>query len=602
MSRRLISLPAVVALALCLSVVLARADTIVLIDGTELEVTTIIAKPDGYWVKLASGESRTLLKSQVKEVRKGSPSAGAKPTVNAPAAKPSSAGSSSAKPASGGDAFKYIKSRADRVDDPITAVAMWEKFVESNPASPDIDAAKAELEKWQTLQKDEAEKINGKWVSGDEKKQLFEKVEKLTKDGTNMLEGTQQIEGIKKLEEVLKLYPNSFEANFALGYHYLSKGLMGSDGRGNLAYMDKSIVLLENAAKIQPKSAACWSNLAIGYNFRKRYELSLQVAYKAAKIRDDKDVVQNLVNAIAQAPRGMQTSNQKLKPIIEDALQLARKHGIDPGSRVAWQYIRPIAADEAQIVSAGGDSDIDEGKAGPAWSGSGFFITPDGYFLTNHHVATGDAKSPIKKNITFRVRMDDGSEKNAELIAVDDDADVALMKIKTDSPVPFLKLADDNPKQASRLLVLGYPTTGTSKSNLQVSEGSVKSINDGDEHEVWMDLNTTHGNSGGPIVDRNSRVVAILTAGRQVHNMTIVLGVGPKQIKRFFDKIGGKAPKTAYWEPAGTGEFDGERLTDTARKATLLVIAIRVDKADIANAVASAGESTEAAPATQPGD
>jgi len=117
-----------------------------------------------------------------------------------------------------------------------------------------------------------------------------------------------------------------------------------------------------------------------------------------------------------------------------------------------------------------------------------------------------------------------------------------------------------------------------------------------------MDLNTTHGNSGGPIVDRNGRVVAILTAGRQQFNMTIVLGVGPKQIKKFFETIADKAPKNALWEPAGTAEFDGEKLADLAKKSTLLVMAIRVEKADIANATASATPTPEEEPTTKPGE
>ena len=58
----------------------------------------------------------------------------------------------------------------------------------------------------------------------------------------------------------------------------------------------------------------------------------------------------------------------------------------------------------------------------------------------------------MTSGLTFtahNVRLDDGTEKNAELIAVDDKADIALMKVKSDSSVPYLKLADDNPKQAA---------------------------------------------------------------------------------------------------------------------------------------------------------
>jgi len=165
------------------------------------------------------------------------------------------------------------------------------------------------------------------------------------------------------------------------------------------------------------------------------------------------------------------------------------------------------AADARQRSAPGAPSEVaKEGRPGPAWSGSGFFISGDGYLLTNHHVATGDPKSAPLKNITFRVRLDDGTEKNAELVAVDDKADIALMKIKTDKgSVPFLQVADDNPKQAAKALVLGYPVTGEEEPTLQISEGQVKSLHPGAEHEVWFDLNTTHGNSGGPIVDRTCK-------------------------------------------------------------------------------------------------
>lgn len=587
----------------------ARGDVIVLTDGTQIEVTTVIKKSDGLWVRLPDGTTRTIPASQVREHRKGSaasaapsaPAASAGTAVRTPggtASLPARPGTASAATSAG---FAAVKARADRVEQPIVAVSMWEAWVEANPASPDLAAAKAELENWTKLQKDEAEKINGKWVGGEDKKKLQEKVERLIEEGNSMLQGTQFVEGVKKLEEARSLYPNSFEANFELGYFYLVKGLVGATGRGNTEYLNKATDLLETAAKIKPQSAATWSNLAIVYNFKKQYEKSVQYAYKAAKIRDDKDTVQNLVNSIGHAPSAMQRNNTKIRPILEDAFLLADKHGVSRQA-ATWMYIRPKVEDEEKIVSADGDSDIDEGKPGQAWSGSGFFITPDGYLLTNHHVATGDAKSKVKRNITFRVRFDDGSEKNAELIAVDDEADIALMKVNVDSPVDYLRMADDNPNQAAKALVLGYPATGSSKHSLQISEGQVKSINPGDEHEVWFDLNTTHGNSGGPIVDRNCRVIGILTAGRTVYNVTYVLGVGPNQIRKFLEKVGERAPQHVTWESPGTADFDGERLTGQARKSTLLILAIRLDKSEIPAAAPApaAGADGDGATSTTP--
>jgi tetratricopeptide (TPR) repeat protein len=564
------------------------ADTLRLKDGTVLE-GKVIEQPDRYWIKLADGTSKTVLKKDVASLERGdakpkvpgsdikapppppAPANGAKGAISGNSMPIGGASAGAGAAAAGtSPAFAAVKSKADRAEAPVIAQQLWDKFIESNPPPADLAAAKAEKEKWDALAKENAEKINGKWVGGEERKKLIKEYKEMVKQGYEEVHGNQYVEGLKKLEKAQAMYPQGFDANFELGYFHLHRGVIGSNGQGNLSEIDKGIKALEAAQRVLPNSPATLSNLAIGYNFRKRYEDSVLVAYRAAKIQDTKDIVQNLVNAIAYAPRGMQQSNQKVKPIMEDAIQMAQKHGLSLEGSGSWPYIRPSENDK--------EPEPGEEKAPPgaAWAGSGFFVTDDGYIITNHHVATGDPKTAIQKDISFRVTFDDGSQKTAELIAIDENADIALMKVKVDSPVPFLKVADANPNQAAKALVLGYPATGEDKPTMQISEGSVKSVHPGGEHEVWFDLNTTHGNSGGPIVDRGCRVIGILTSGWHEYNMWIVGGVGPLQIKSFLEKIGDKAPKLEYVALSeSAGDFNGEKLTEQARKCTLHILAIR---------------------------
>jgi S1-C subfamily serine protease len=559
----------------CLTVctVCVLADTLRLKDGTVLE-GKVIEQPDRYWIKLADGTSKTVLKKDVLNLERGD----AKPnkagvTVpggTAPAGKPASGTPISpgtpggGSPAGASASFAAVKAKADRVDAPIQAVQMWEAFTATKPSQQDLEAAKSELARWEQLKKDNAEKIKGVWVGGVERKKIVKQAKNLVSDGVKKIEEGQSTVGFKKIEEALNLYPQSFEANFHLGLYYLKKSTINVRAQFDLASLDKAVKTLETASKIAPKSSSVWSNLAIGYSFKKKHREAIETAYKACIMHESKATVTNLIGALGNSPRGV-AEQTWCKPIFDEAVLMAGRHGVELGT--GFYYLAPTEGDEIP----GADS-----PAGSVWSGSGFFVTTDGYLITNHHVATGEPKTPIKPEITFRVRMDDGTEKTAELIAVDDAADIAVMKIVPDAPVTPLKLADYYPEQGAEALVLGYPATGESEHTMEISNGTIKSVHEGDEHEVWFNLNTTHGNSGGPIVDASNNVIAILTAGRESFNMVITLGVSSQQIKTFLGKIGDKAPKVEWVKkPAPMPGFSAETLTKSARTSTVLVIAVR---------------------------
>src|SRR5205809_63775 len=64
--------------------------------------------------------------------------------------------------------------------------------------------------------------------------------------------------------------------------------------------------------------------------------------------------------------------------------------------------------------------------------GSGFVVHEDGYIVTNNHV--------IDRAREISVEMPDGRKFSADLLSTDSEADLAILKIKTDTPLPYLEL------------------------------------------------------------------------------------------------------------------------------------------------------------------
>lgn len=548
------------------------ASKIELRDGTTVmgEIRKIggsyqIVKTDGTRVFVPASE---VLRIDGKDVAGGdtaAPSTPAQPTQ--PGAKPITPVNDAS-----GNAFKVAKSKADKSEAPIVGVQLWDAFIEQYPNSSLIEDAKKEREVWDKLYKDKSEKVLGKWVGGQQLKDLKKKCDDLYREAVDPTQevGVKGEAGMRKLNEILKLYPKHFGANFEMGFYNLVKATQTQTG--SAVSLASAIKALERTSQIAPTVPEVWCNLAIGYNFRKEYQKSIECAYRAVQMRDEEKFVQVLANAIYYAPRQIVEVNPKIREINEMAQVLFRKYGIG-GAGGGWFYYRPTLGKNSEDIPDG------EGKRPPGvqWTGSGFFVTNDGYLITNHHVAAGDADKPVPEGISWRVRMDDGTEVPAELIQMDDKADIAVMKIKTEKPTSFLKIAEDNPEQGAEAMVLGYPASFSDDHLLQISKGTVKSVNSNEEYNVWFDLNTTHGNSGGPIVDRDGHVIGILTAGGKVYDMLYVFGVGPNQIETFMNVMGEKAPKVEYAKPVTTADgvlLDSQKLTRQCRSATVLVMAI----------------------------
>ena len=142
-------------------------------------------------------------------------------------------------------------------------------------------------------------------------------------------------------------------------------------------------------------------------------------------------------------------------------------------------------------------------------AGSGFLITPDGYLLTNHHVA--DAGDPIV------VTLDDGSERVAQKVGGDVDTDLALLRIGSASALPHLALGESRSLRVGQVVIaIGNPqglaqtvTTGVVSAldrSLRARSGRLI------EGVIQTDASLNPGNSGGPLLDTRAQVVGVNTA------------------------------------------------------------------------------------------
>ena len=143
--------------------------------------------------------------------------------------------------------------------------------------------------------------------------------------------------------------------------------------------------------------------------------------------------------------------------------------------------------------------------------GSGFIISPDGYILTNHHVA-GDASKIV-------VTLTSGDTYDADIIGADMVSDVAVLKIKGKN-FPFLKLSNsDDVIIGEWVIAFGNPFGwfyNNSKPTVTVGVVSNTGVSFVQEDRVYRDMIQTDaaissGNSGGPLVNALGEVIGINT-------------------------------------------------------------------------------------------
>jgi S1-C subfamily serine protease len=272
---------------------------------------------------------------------------------------------------------------------------------------------------------------------------------------------------------------------------------------------------------------------------KQRYQAAVEAAYKAAKLEDNKGIVQNLINTIGYAPPGLQ-NNSQVKPMIEEAMLLAGKYGISQAG--GWCWIRPEEEEAPRVASGGqrghtppGDEEEDKSRKGIIGNGTGFFISSNGYILTNRHVA--------KPGDYLMVRLQDETIKPAERIVIDDEQDMAVLRIKVNEPVPFIRLAGyDHPPVGADVAVFGFPLMDRFglKSSVKMTRGIVTAWDpDNVLCDVTVDATVNPGNSGGPMVDHHGNLLA-LTAMKTVADTGMVstygLGYSTQRIRKFFTK------------------------------------------------------------------
>jgi serine protease Do len=138
-------------------------------------------------------------------------------------------------------------------------------------------------------------------------------------------------------------------------------------------------------------------------------------------------------------------------------------------------------------------------------AGSGFFISPDGYAVTNNHV--------VDHARSVQVTTDDGATYKARVIGTDPKTDLALIKVDGKSSFAYVNFADRAPRVGDWVVAVGNPfgLGGTVTAGIVSAQG--RDIGSGPyDNYIQIDAPINKGNSGGPAFDINGNVIGVNTA------------------------------------------------------------------------------------------
>lgn len=160
--------------------------------------------------------------------------------------------------------------------------------------------------------------------------------------------------------------------------------------------------------------------------------------------------------------------------------------------------------------------------------GTAFMIDGKGFLITNAHVVKGSGTIVVNRN---------GQEFNAKIINIDQERDLAILKIQDEDFKPLgslpYSIKKSNVDLGEELYTLGYP-----REEIVYNMGylSAESGRDGDTSSCQISLSANPGNSGGPVFNKNGEIVGIISK-KETKAEGVVYAIKSKGIYKMIDEL-----------------------------------------------------------------
>jgi S1-C subfamily serine protease len=204
------------------------------------------------------------------------------------------------------------------------------------------------------------------------------------------------------------------------------------------------------------------------------------------------------------------------------------------------QFAKVAAAVADSVVTIEAVSDTEGSQ------GSGVVVDGRGYIVTNNHVISEAATNPSKYKMT--VVFNDGKEVPANLVGRDPKTDLAVLKVDNVDNLSVARLGDSEKLQVGEEVIAAGAPLGLRST---VTHGIISALHrpvplsgDGSDTDtvidgVQTDASINHGNSGGPLINMNSEVIGINTAGKSLSDSASGLGfaIPVNEVKATIDAL-----------------------------------------------------------------
>jgi len=259
---------------------------------------------------------------------------------------------------------------------------------------------------------------------------------------------------------------------------------------------------------------------------------------------------------------------------LEHAMYLLESSSVTADTIVRWIDLKAADVADATPAPDGGPRKSKSNKrpsSAPrapkmeiAATGTGWYVAPGGYMVTNAHVVDGCKMVTLKSGAQL------------EVLDVQVEEDLALLK-GVDS-VSHLSLRDGRAARlAEDVLIAGYPLGGILSSGINVTVGTVSALlgMGDDDRRFQFTAPVQPGNSGGPVLDTSGNVIGVVVSKLNAMNIqqevgdipqNVNFGIALKNVVTFLD-----ANDVPYERKASNAPKDKVDLAELARESTVLL-------------------------------